>query len=274
MKRGVAALAAGDPERALTEYKHAQELAPDANQPHRYAAEALVLLRRYAEACDSFERYLEINPNVSDADAVRARIGELRSRFLEGTVRVQCEPSGGDVFVDDGVTAVGKSPTDVPVTPGPHWVVVRLHGYRDARLEVNVPAGGRAEPTCALELLPPAPTEVSAKTEAHDAPPPNRAGSSTLVRTVGWTAVGLGVVALGTAAVFDAIIIPRGIDDFHTRAHAGDPSAGDAIHGLRTEQQLALAGYVAGGVLMLAGAAILLVASSPRTRLPSAVQSP
>jgi tetratricopeptide (TPR) repeat protein len=79
MERGIEARTRGELTLAVAEYRRAASLVPDANLPHRYAAEALVELGRREEAIASYETYLRIRPNVQDAPDVRARLTELRS---------------------------------------------------------------------------------------------------------------------------------------------------------------------------------------------------
>jgi tetratricopeptide (TPR) repeat protein len=93
MKRGMAAFARRDAEAALAEYKKAQKLVPDANLPHRYAAEALVELERYEEAVQEYETYLRIKPDVSDAAEVQKRMDHARAR-IDGMIDLSSSPPG------------------------------------------------------------------------------------------------------------------------------------------------------------------------------------
>src|SRR5262249_10283078 len=100
VKRGLQAFSRGDAQAAIAEYELAQRIVPDANLPYRYSAEAYARLERWPEAIKNFERYLALKPDVSDADEVRARIEEIRSKHIDGTVRLSSDPTGADVFVD------------------------------------------------------------------------------------------------------------------------------------------------------------------------------
>src|SRR5687768_14588187 len=140
MKRGLAAFAKRDAETALAEYRKAETLVPDANLPHRYAAEALVELERYEEAIKEYEQYLAIKPDVSDAGEVRARIEGAREK-IDGTINLTSSPAGADVFIDGAPQRAGVTPlAGLKVRRGQHTIVVRLAG-KDIVLTPSVKGG-------------------------------------------------------------------------------------------------------------------------------------
>jgi tetratricopeptide (TPR) repeat protein len=54
MERGIALRDSGNHEGAVAEYKKAIALVPEANVPHRFAAESLAALKRWDEAIASW----------------------------------------------------------------------------------------------------------------------------------------------------------------------------------------------------------------------------
>jgi tetratricopeptide (TPR) repeat protein len=149
VRRGLQAFARGDAAAALAEYEHAEQLVPDANLPYRYAAEALAALERWDEAIASLERYLAIRPDVSDADAVRARIIELRERSArakkEGTPRA---PS--PTATTDGSTPAA-SPAPAPAaTRANEAPPARADGVRRTWSYVALGTGGAVIAATAL----------------------------------------------------------------------------------------------------------------------------
>src|SRR4051812_14273612 len=141
MKRGMAAFSRRDAEAALTEYKKAQRLVPDANLPHRYAAEALVELERYEEALREYEAYLRIKPDVSDAGEVRQRMDTVRAK-LDAFVDITSSPAGASVFVDGSSTKAGVTPvTALRLRRGSHTIVAQLPGRQDVVLSPVVRSG-------------------------------------------------------------------------------------------------------------------------------------
>src|SRR5258706_3352115 len=110
MERGMKARSRGDLASALTAFEEAQKLVPEANLPYRFGAEVLEALGRWEPAVQSYRRYLEIKPGVSDAEKVRAKIAELRALRLDGIVDVSCQPAGARVFLDGGAEPIGVTP--------------------------------------------------------------------------------------------------------------------------------------------------------------------
>ena len=207
MERGIAARDKGDHEAALVEYQKAIALVPEANVPHRFAAESLAALKRWEEAITSWETYLRIKPNVQDAAQVRARIDEIRAKHLEGIVDVECTPEGADVLLDPsdllGESRVGVTPLhDLHVRAGAHTIVVQKAGYKEVRYQVPVTAGATRVVQCALER------EGSATSMGPSSPQPESRDQKTEGgKFVGsaWFWAGLGALVVGgvvTAIVF------------------------------------------------------------------------
>jgi tetratricopeptide (TPR) repeat protein len=246
MKRGMAAFSRRDPDAALAEYKKAQRLVPDANLPHRYAAEALVELERYDEALREYEAYLRIKPDVSDAGDVQKRMDLVRAK-LEGLIDITSTPAGASLFVDGSSTKVGVTPmTALRLRRGSHTIVAQLPGRRDVVLSPVVRSGETLALTASFN-------DAAGTSDASPGPEGSKGG-----RTLGWIALGAGGAVLGAALVVDLFMTASAFDTFEADRRRDDPAAGGALSRARHLQTTALAGYIAGGALVATGVVIVL----------------
>jgi tetratricopeptide (TPR) repeat protein len=257
VKRGLAALAEGDAERALSEYQRAQAIVPDANLPHLYAAEALGVLGRHHEAVESLERYLALKPDVSDAAEVRAKIIELRARYLEGVLVVSC--AARTRIVIDGVER-GQAPTELSgIAPGPRELELETPGGGKLAARVVVSPGARVVAPCPEERRaapaepPPAPAAPVSAAAAADA---GRAPSDR--RLWGWIALCAGGALAATGLILDGTLLASTRAEFDGARRRGDPNAADLKQRGNREQAIVV-GLVAAGVVSSLSGAVLLV---------------
>lgn len=256
IKRGLAAFARGEARAALAEYQLAQQLVPKANLPYRYAGEAQASLGNIEQAIASYEAYLAVKPDVGDADLVRARIEQLRGKLV-GSVSISSLPSGADVFLDEDEASRGKTPLRLErVQRGTHRVTVRL-GERRASGQVEVEGGAGASVALELSAAPEATPSASAPA------PPAPGGKST------WRAVGIGIGALGAAAlvtgvVVDLGILPGRIDEYDAAARRRDGTAGGLRSGIERLQTAGLVSYLGGAALLGTGVVLVLVGKPGR----------
>ena len=254
MRRGVAAFGRGEAEVALTEYETAKRLAPLANAPYRYAAEALISLGRWQEAVTNLTAYLAKNPNVSDANEVRERIAKIRAEHFQAHLRVTAN-------VDDATVAVDGEPKGtigwLDLGPGDHRVEVSAPGRRTAMQQVALQ--GDRETTLVFTLL----------DEPSPAPPPPEsappAAGTFPWRTVGWIGVGVGAATLVTTLVIDTAVLGPKISDYRSASDRADPDARSLRDEAKSLQTGVLVGYTAGAVLAVVGAGFALLAP-PVTR--------
>lgn len=260
MKRGLAAFARRDAEEALTEFRHAQNLVPDANMPYRYAAEALVELDRFEEAIAEYEIYLRIKPDVSDANDVRTRIATIRAK-LDGYVNLTSSPAGADVFVDNGTQRVGVTPiVGLRLRRGPHRIVVRLRS-REVILTPVIAGGTTSSLAADFATNEPAPPPAVAIAPEPPAPAPKPESRPLL----GWILLGSGLgVVVGSVAV-DVFALRPAYEDFDRKRKAGDPTAIDDKDSVTTMQDALAVTYGVGALAALVGGGILLFA--PRSRV-------
>jgi tetratricopeptide (TPR) repeat protein len=247
MRRGVAAFGRGDAEEALREYETAKQAAPLANAPYRYAAEALVALRRYRDAVDNLEGYLAKKPDVSDAEEVRLEIARIRAEHFPARARIESNVVGAEVLVDgDSRGAIST----LEVAPGKHIIDLRASGHEQASRVVTLV--GDQETTLTFVLSP-----------IHTPDPPEEP-SGMPWRTVGWGIAGVGAATLVTSIVVDLAVLGPKVTAYRDAADRGDPAARGLRDDARSLQTLTLAGYVASGVLLVGGITLVLVAPGGR----------
>ncbi|HSO31953.1 MAG TPA: hypothetical protein VLT33_05540 [Labilithrix sp.] len=262
MMRGVAAFGRGQAEAALGEYETAKKLAPRANAPYRYAAEALVALGRYPEAVDNLEAYLRKNPSVSDAGEVREKIARLKADFYPARLRIDVDAPGATVRIDD--QAKGP-PGLLEIAPGRHRIEVRAPGRASAAQDV-VLVGDR-DATLSFTLRP----EEEAPPIAPPVAAPVVTYAPTPWPTLGWIGVGVGGAALVTGVILDVAVLGPKVDDYRAAAASGDVAARDLRDSASALQTATLVTYVAGGVIGAGGAALLLFAPKESRRGASVV---
>jgi tetratricopeptide (TPR) repeat protein len=246
MRRGVAAFGRGDAEEALREYEAAKLAAPLANAPYRYAAEALVALGRYREAVENLEAYLAKKSDVSDASDVALEIARIRAERFPARARIASNVAGAEVVVDGESRGVVST---LETTPGKHVVELRASGHEPASRVVTLVSDQETSLSFALPVI----------GASNGEPPPvvERPGAWP---TVGWVIAGVGAATLVTSAVIDAGVLGPKVSDYRSAADRGDPAARSLRDDARTLQTVTLVGYVASGVLIAGGIALVILA--------------
>jgi hypothetical protein len=149
----------------------------------------------------------------------------------------------------------------VPMNPGPH--TFHFEGADGTRVDqqVVIKEGEKNQPVAvvlgaAVPPPPPAPTSTGATEPV---------GSSSPWRTVGWALGGVGVAGVAMGAVFGVIAIgdKNGAHCVDNRCDPGTSS------GIKTAALLSDVGWIAGGVLLASGAAIVLVTPGVHERAVS-----
>ncbi len=184
-----------------------------------------------------------------------------------GTLQLDAARDGVPVIVD-GVD-IGRTPLPGPWTlpPGPHTVVLRPEGASPEKYEVQIPAGGEVRLEVLTQAAAPAPVVAPepAVEVVHTGP-----GFS--LATAGYVAAGIGVAALGAGVYL-------GLDAQSTADEAADLDRRDPRNSRADLEALAddadaaalwaNVAYGVGGVALLGGAAMILLASDgPLSRAP------
>lgn len=250
----------GEFDKAITYFEEAYALFPHPQLLYRMA-ELHERKENYAEAADLYQRFADAMPDASEAPSARRKALEMRekSSALQAresadatSMRILTTPPGAQVFfAEQGLERLmGSSPTvDLPVRPGKYTVVLKLPGYRDKTVEIEVTAGQQLSREFDLEPLPDTSTDDAGGSGA--AP---------------WIMLGVGVAGTASAITFGLLFndINRGPDkNLYTQDE------------FRKRQSYETATYVSGGVAIIgfAGALIFWLArdsSEASLELPGA----
>jgi tetratricopeptide (TPR) repeat protein len=253
--------------RALFEQAHA--LSPNARTERGIGLTAFEL-RDYVDAITQLQTAIDDERNPLSAEQ-RAQASEIvaRAQRYVGTVHIDLAPQSAQLLLNGRL--VDKC--EFVLNVGDYDLAAKAPGYADASLKLNV-EGGKTS-TVRLELVP-----MSAGNDTQPVPggATDRATTSapgTTQRILGWTAVGVGAVALTLGIVFEIqrsskvsdrdAICPSGKDCSAADQRTIDDLTGQA----KTASTVGIVGLVSGIVFGAGGAALLLTA--PSSERPSQV---
>ena len=276
-------------------------LAADRLQPN--PALQLALAKSYEELGDvsralaSYREYFSRAPRSPERAHVQSRVAALSQQLAERGVQqvsVSSEPPGAAVHVDG--KPIGITPIYVDLPPGKHHLEFHQKGYQSAALDfelapqqplnvmttlVPLPAGAVAAAPAAAEEAPaepqpaeaPAPTEtatasVDPLTPSVDATGESAAksdGSSTLLRTIGFAAIGTSVAALGGAV---ALELMRSHSESRARQQTQQIAFARTLDTMHSQQTAARVFAVTAGVLAAAGGVLLVLAIGGESETP------
>ncbi|MGE0791132.1 MAG: hypothetical protein AB7S26_36000 [Sandaracinaceae bacterium] len=253
--RGLAALEAGDRERALDEFRASYDYRASPNsrlmvarilsELDRPAAAYMEYERVIAEARDRARSEPRFATTLAHAERERA---QLEPRI--GWVEIETHPPipNGELHLDDRVVPGDATGEWLAVTPGRVVVTASADGFHDARATVEVAAGERQRIVLELEALPDARAPVD--------PEPAPGGWPQLELGVAGTAVG------GLALLVGAVLIGAAyalLGDLQGQCPGGT-CASDPSSDVSLGRGLELGGWISlasGGGLAAIGAVIL-----------------
>lgn len=229
-------------------------------------------LEKQGQLVEALNRYLEAQGIQVPAGEVAVQQNARKDAEREGEAlkvrvpRLVIELTGAEAsevtLTIDG-QAVASSVIGQPrlVNPGSHQVEATL-GARHSNGQASCVEGQQC--SVSLDLTPPA-KPVAQASSTPSASPADADRSRTWQPTVGWVAVGAGVVGVGLGGFFGykAMSERKSIDD--SGLCVGDrcpPSLQDSADKLSLYRTVSTVGFVAGGVLAAAGVTLLLTAPS------------
>jgi hypothetical protein len=210
---------------------------------------------------------------VADAQRELAAI----SPRVPGVVISVKGPAGAKVTLD-GVEVPGAAlGVKRPVDPGPHAVRVVAPGFLTSDVNVSVAEGKvesvtvelKVDPNPAAAAAPPRPAG-----QASAAGPDQGGSSSSLQKTLGLVGIGVGGAGLVMGAVTGGLALAKHGDIAGSCADGVCPAKQKAnllpkIDSYKTLGTLSTAGFVAGGVLAVAG--IVTLVTAPKSAQKAAV---
>lgn len=265
---------------------HFQQLYAETHQPRALAQVGLAqaALGRWAEAEANLSQALA-NPDawIAENRAAGAMLDQQAQRIAAhlGSLEVVSDTPGAEVWV--GGQRVGTLPLARPLRleAGRVTLEVRAAGYAPAQRIADVIAGGMSRESVSLA---PALNGTQGPSpglgENSYASGPSAQAPSNTTRTLAWVAAGGAVVFLAGGAVAYALGAPaaeRWNDDAQCLRPGSTRDAQCSSDGsfARTMSALELTGFIAGGALAAASAALFFVsmpsAGAPRTALSCGV---
>jgi hypothetical protein len=252
---------------ALAEFRRAHAIAPSYKLLYNIG-QVCYLLRDYPCALDSFTRYLARGGSAVPArrrSDLQRDVERLRARVAR--LRIQTDPSGAEVAVDDVV--MGRTPLAEPVlvAAGRPRVTVTLPGYAPVNKVVEVAAMETATVTIKLQSLvaTPAPAPAVPVGGGLDLsarlPPSAPTTSSTLVSTrpatprLPWLVAGVLAAAAGTAG---GLTLWSSADLKKHRDQWGSPRQDLQQRSSRVKQLALLTDMLIGGAVVAAGVATVV----------------
>ncbi|MBI2898204.1 MAG: tetratricopeptide repeat protein [Deltaproteobacteria bacterium] len=252
-------------EEALHEFEEALRAAPDAQKGLMVfnIGQAQERLGRLAEAIESFQRYLELEPAAPDRAAIEARLSNLRARLGETGIVLRVSEDGARVSVDG--SASGTTPLAEPlrVAPGRHEILIERDGFRPFRLTVSVEAGRQVEAEATLVAQERHADPVRAPRPAPPPPPSGRL----------WTWIGAGATGAALAGGIVLGVLALGASDASNAEVTGSREVYEDE--LSSAETLALFADISfGAAVLAAGATVVLfiVEGRPAERSTAALQ--
>lgn len=241
---------------AAAEFRAAFDLFPQSPRLAYNLGRSLERLGRLTEAVAAYRKYVELAPAAEDAPTVEAlaRSLEEQAAARRPTLIALTRPSGASVAVD-GAAFAEQTPLRAPIAPGAHLVVLRLNGYREEAIAIEVAENETrtidlvlvAAPGPAAALVAPSP-EVTA---------PSTSGRSTLA----WSLVGGGALAASIGAVLHSNALETADAVGPLQPTESDRARWETLNDDFSRQRLgASVGYGLGGALVTAGLYMLLSA--------------
>lgn len=214
------------------------------------AARSLVKLGKLVEAADKLAAASQMTLDTAASDAFRKAVADAAKEHAEllariPTIVLTVDAPGGatpTVTIDGVAIPSGALGQKRLVEPGAHTIEARAEGLSTtARVELKE---GESRPLHLVLAAPPGST----------------------LRTVGWTALGVGAAGLVMGAVTGGLGISK--NDELTAAGCKDGSCPVKVQGelggYETLRALSSAGIIGGAVVLAAGAGILLFAPGPK----------
>jgi PEGA domain len=139
-KAGKQAFEEGNTSKALEELKASIAAKPD-SKAYLLLGNALTRASDLDGAKQAFEEFLKLDPKSSKRKTVENLIREL-DVLAKTKIQITSTPPGATVYLDlKAEGARGKTPLDLPATPGSHRIMLDLDGYDMAQENVNAVEG-------------------------------------------------------------------------------------------------------------------------------------
>ncbi len=240
-------------------------------------------LGRTASAWASFKDAVEIAAQRHDEREAPARIrlAELEPKLSKLTIEVASgAPPGLEISQDRVAIGAASLGSSFPIDPGEHIVVARANGFEEWSYTINVAAGTssvrvmvpqlRLKPTAPVTSTAPgsalAPATLAPGALRQSGPSPSVGDTGGSQRVLGYVVGGAGVVGIGIGTVFALAMKSKVSDrnDANACSNTSTCTYADKTHidqltsDARTYATVANVGFIAGGVALIGGVALVV----------------
>jgi hypothetical protein len=269
---GKKAEAKGDFNTACPKFAESQKLDPAAGTL-LHLANCYEKTQRLASAWATYLEAAAAAHSQGRADwekAARTKAAAIEPKVSKLIINVDAPAAGQVIKRDDVEVAAASVGVPIPVDSGAHTITAEAPKKKPFTTTVDVP-GGAAKVEAkvpkledAPEATPPPATPQPTKEPSPPPPPPHEESGSSR-KTIGYIVGGVGVVGLGVGAVTGLMAISANNDSKKACPQSGacaDKSGVDANDRAKTLGTVSTIGFIAGGVLLAAGAGLVLTAPS------------
>ena len=275
---GIKAAEAGDCQQAVEKLERAEQLFHAPTILGRLA-ECQVALGHLVVGLENLERVVreELDPKAPAAfKAAKARARKVleknRNRVARLKVVVEGPPARSSTVMVDGVAvAAALIGGESPVDPGEHEISGSAAGFVTATAKVTLAEGATAETKLTLQ---PVPAEkpsalvekpiATSETPAGDLKLASRPEPSRPGRALAYVGLGAGVAGIALGSTFGILAMNKQAGLEKVCVDKLCPASAQAdINTLKVDGNVATAGFVAGGVLLAAGAVLWFVLAPP-----------
>jgi hypothetical protein len=262
-------MAAGNYAEACPKFAAAAQLSQTAGV-RLNLAECYAKLGKTASAWAKANEALSIADRAGDAAAASVahqQMSALGPKLCHLTIVVERDtaPPGLEIALDGEKIPAAVWGTALPVDPGPHEVTATAPGHQRASTKATL-TGDAAQATVTVPSLAAALDGSAAPPPATDAVAPAAESSGGWSRSTAHTLAlvsgGLGVVGLGIGTAFglDASSKKSQYQQHEAGGHCIDPQCATISQSALSSATVSTIGFVAGGVLVAAGAVLWLTA--------------
>ncbi len=246
--------------------------------PQRSTLQALAVCREKEEKwASAWQNYLELGRQLSrggdeeKARMARTKAGELEKRLLYVVLVMDAPPPGLSITLDGTALDASLLGSRLPVDPGAHDIVVTATNKKPWKQRVTVgPSPSEQQVKIAALEDAPAPEAGTGGSYAMPGPLRRQHGFWTTQRVVGAVVGGVGILAIGGAAVFQIVALSE--DKIANDFDPGTPSYENHKDAARTNQTIAIPMVATGGAMLVTG--IVLVAIGGHKEAPAATWKP
>jgi len=254
----------GDTQGALTAFRGAYDATKNWKILYQIA-ETEFAQRNYVAAVQAYEQYLEEGGDDIDSTRraeVTAEIRRLRARISAVTVQTNVE--GATVALDDEPVGTTPLPAALQLNPGVHHVSLRKPGYTDVERTVEVV--GSENRTIDVLMTSHQSAARDGANESHTTRRKEAGGSA--LKTVGLVMAGSGIASLAVGTVFGLSAKNKNDDaaKLCTGSVCSSQRALDLTDDARSAATVSTVTLIAGGALLVGGAALFLLAPSRESK--------